>query len=283
MAFCTSCGKEINSGVRFCNNCGADQNPTGNTCTGCGKALEENEKFCSDCGTPVGAKAETKTEPQKQTPPQPKEEKYTKEGRKIISGGPKSAKNKQATPTPPPVNTQQKKKKKGCRGCALTSILILAGLIVGTMLLYNKVSDWWQNIDLEEKAENLLDTEGIDGIVDIEEGDVSHLPENRNKTAQKDATGTKKVVLDPNENSSADKYRYGIDVDPDPYKALDYYEHLVSKGDPNAMVQLADYYEQGIWVDKNTKKATELLKRAAENGSVQAEWELEYLQKSSKN
>ena len=44
------------------------------------------------------------------------------------------------------------------------------------------------------------------------------------------------------------------------------------------MVALADYYEQGIWVKKDSKKAIKLLQQAAEKGSLAAKWQLEFLQ-----
>nr|WP_319271187.1 zinc ribbon domain-containing protein [uncultured Draconibacterium sp.] len=185
MPFCTQCGNELSVGARFCGKCGKDQLAGQNQCANCGNELEENEKFCSGCGTPVVEKAERKTAPKKQRTAQSKEEKFTKEGRKIISGGPKSVQNKQAIPPPTSVNTKQKKKKKGCRGCAITSIIILAVLIVLTMLVYGKISDWWQEYYADQDIE--LNTEGVDGIVDIEEGDVSHLPENRTKASEKNA------------------------------------------------------------------------------------------------
>lgn len=180
MPFCTNCGNELSSGARFCGKCGKDQIAGQNQCANCGKELEEKEKFCSSCGTPVAEKAETKPEPKKPVAPvTPKEEKFTKEGRKIISGGPKPSQTSSTKKPPPPTSVNNsKKKKKGCRGCAITSLIILAILIVITILAYNKISDWWQDYKAEQGIET-LDTEGIDGIVDIEEGDVSHLPENR--------------------------------------------------------------------------------------------------------
>ena len=144
-------------------------------CINCGKALEKNEKFCSGCGTPNNSGSSTSTE--KKEPEKPK---YTKEGRKIITGGPKPGQNRQ-TYSPPSPTTNRKKKKKSCRGCAITIIVLLAVLVVGTMLLYNQISDWWQDFKTEQGL-NELNTEGVDGIVDIEEGDVSHLPENRDKS-----------------------------------------------------------------------------------------------------
>ncbi|WP_319500203.1 zinc-ribbon domain-containing protein [uncultured Draconibacterium sp.] len=291
MSFCTNCGNELAAGARFCGTCGKEQVADKTQCSKCGKELDEFEKFCSGCGIPITAKNKPEKETKKPANQQPKEEKFTKEGRKIITGGPKAVQPKKAPAKQAPKNTI-KKKKRSPLGCFFRTFFILIAIVFGAALLIIVVNVLFVDEDgadvnsemrVEKEVNDGLSDTNIPGIVDFKKGDVSHLPENRNKTAQKDATGTKKIVLDPNDNSSADKYRYGIDVDPDPYKALDYYEHLVSKGDPNAMVQLADYYEQGIWVEKNTKKATELLKRAAEYGSVQADWELEYLRKNRKN
>ncbi|WP_297085865.1 zinc ribbon domain-containing protein [uncultured Draconibacterium sp.] len=171
MPFCTNCGKEISEGAKFCGSCGSPQESNPNSCKKCGKVLEENEKFCSACGTPVTTTSKAAPDSQKQPEPKPEppKQKLTKEGRKIISGGPKPEQNMKGNPTPPPpINTPPPKKKKGCRGCAITAIFILAVLIVLTMLMYNKVSNWWQNLDTEQTSENILDTEGVDGIVDIE-------------------------------------------------------------------------------------------------------------------
>jgi TPR repeat protein len=44
------------------------------------------------------------------------------------------------------------------------------------------------------------------------------------------------------------------------------------------MVELADYYEQGIWVKKDSEKARQLLKKAADAGSIAAKWQLEFLE-----
>jgi len=92
---------------------------------------------------------------------------------------------------------------------------------------------------------------------------------------------TKRTKLDANDIHTSDKYLYGIDVDPDPYKAFQLYEAMAGKGDVNAMVNLYEFYSEGIWVDRDIKKARALLEKAAANGSIEAEWELEYLK--SKN
>ncbi|WP_347839412.1 zinc-ribbon domain-containing protein [uncultured Draconibacterium sp.] len=292
MPFCTQCGNELSAGVRFCGKCGKEQQATENLCAKCGKELEEHEKFCSGCGTPVAGNVEPKPEPQKQPEPEPvKEEKLTKEGRKIISGGPKADQPAKATSKRVPTKTKQKKKRSPL-GCFFRTLFILiaivfgaAVLIIGVNVLFLEDQDAADNSDTRVETDHnkgLTDT-NIPGIVDIEEGDVSHLPENRNKAQQKQAARKNTVDLDPEDPNSADKYHFGVNVDPDPYKALDYYQQLVAKGDANAMVKLAEYYEQGIWVKKDKQKASELLKKAAELGAVEAQWELEYAQKNSKN
>ncbi len=182
MAFCKHCGNEIIAGARFCGNCGKEQVNSSAVCHKCGKVLEENEKFCPACGTPVTAAPSY--EPNIKSDTKPKEDKQTKEGRKIIKGGPKSTKAKQvASASQPPLNQAAKKKKRGCVGCFFKTILIfiLFSAILVTVLYYT--TDWWDDYKAEQGIEQ-LDTEGIDGIVDIEPGDVSHMPENRNKSVK---------------------------------------------------------------------------------------------------
>ena len=95
---------------------------------------------------------------------------------------------------------------------------------------------------------------------------------------QETVDDTQETPLEVNDENSADKYRLGIEVDPDQYKAFELYEKLADEGDLNAMVELADYYEQGIWVKKDTEKAMQLLKKAADAGSIAAKWQLEFLE-----
>ena len=169
MPFCANCGKEILPGARFCGNCGTEQNTIQASCPKCGKTLEHNEKFCSSCGAPV------KTELLKpSSQPKPDEPKITKEGRKIVSGGPKP---KQPVNPPPRVVTTPQKKKRGClsrifRFFALLLVLFFALVVVLYFLP-----------DSSPENEELTGT-NIPGIVDIEPGDVSHLPENRDKTTE---------------------------------------------------------------------------------------------------
>lgn len=183
MPFCTNCGNENPPGSRFCGNCGTRQNTNGETCSSCGKTLEENEKFCSSCGTPV------KNDPPKPpSQPTPEEPKLTKEGRKIISGVPKPNQDKKA-PTPHPM----KKKEKNKGGCFFRTLLILLSIVLISALLIVVVNVLFVENDetpatTAEKIENTgnggLTGTNIPGIVDIEPGDVSHLPENRNKTTE---------------------------------------------------------------------------------------------------
>jgi len=143
MAFCTNCGAEISAGARFCNSCGKEQVPSENTCSKCGKVFEDDEKFCSSCGTPVNS------EPPKPSPKAESEgQKYTEEGRKIISGGPKNNKPLH-TPPPPPINPQPGKKKKGCLGCFITTLIVVAILVAGAMLVINFATDWFDIIKEE--------------------------------------------------------------------------------------------------------------------------------------
>jgi len=172
MPFCTSCGKDNAVGAKFCASCGKEQVGNFANCSNCGKALEENEKFCSGCGTPVASTINPKSQTKL------KKDKFTPEGRKIISGGPKpdQVKSQVISTPPPPVTPTPQKKKKGCMGCLGKSLLgILVLLIVGVVIIWN----------LPDDEENKLIGTNIPGIVDVEPEDVSHLPENRKEAANK--------------------------------------------------------------------------------------------------
>jgi hypothetical protein len=183
MPFCANCGKENPPGARFCGNCGTEQNTIQASCPKCGKMLEQNEKFCSACGTPV------KNDPPKPpSQPKPEEPKLTKEGRKIISGGPKPNQDKKA-PTPPPL--KKKEKRKG--GCFFRTLLILLSIVLVSALLIvvvnvlfveNNETPATTTETSEKNGNDGLTGTNIPGIVDIEPGDVSHLPENRDKTTE---------------------------------------------------------------------------------------------------
>ncbi|MCF6333222.1 MAG: zinc ribbon domain-containing protein [Draconibacterium sp.] len=153
MAFCVHCGYDIPAGTRFCSSCGKEQNISTSECSKCGKILEENEKFCSSCGTPVirdSGKTKVKNTEQK---PLVKKENRTKEGRKIIDGGPKPEQHKQVSPPSPPVSPTSKKKKKGCMGCLGKSLLIiLVVLIIGVVVIWNLPDD---ETDTSASTENV--------------------------------------------------------------------------------------------------------------------------------
>ncbi|HJJ43745.1 MAG TPA: SPFH domain-containing protein [Methanocorpusculum sp.] len=51
---CSSCGAEVSSGTKFCQECGQKMTPaTSSACTNCGAALLPGAKFCPECGTKV--------------------------------------------------------------------------------------------------------------------------------------------------------------------------------------------------------------------------------------
>lgn len=51
---CTSCGKPIAQGSKFCHECGAQQVAAGAFCTGCGTQIAAGSKFCPGCGKQQG-------------------------------------------------------------------------------------------------------------------------------------------------------------------------------------------------------------------------------------
>jgi predicted DNA-binding WGR domain protein len=58
---CTSCGKELPQGARFCTECGGKAAPVTMTCAQCDEELEPTDRFCGGCGTPT---AEDEPEPE---------------------------------------------------------------------------------------------------------------------------------------------------------------------------------------------------------------------------
>ena len=53
MIMCPKCGKVLEDGMRFCDNCGA-QIPKTAVCPNCGERVISGYAFCQKCGTPVG-------------------------------------------------------------------------------------------------------------------------------------------------------------------------------------------------------------------------------------
>lgn len=58
---CSSCGKEVQEGAKFCRYCGHKADLT---CSKCGKELDEGARFCRNCGSAVeGGTEDEKTVP----------------------------------------------------------------------------------------------------------------------------------------------------------------------------------------------------------------------------
>ena len=51
-AKCVKCGAQMHPGAKFCNECGAKQEPA--KCSNCQNELAPGAKFCDECGTKVG-------------------------------------------------------------------------------------------------------------------------------------------------------------------------------------------------------------------------------------
>ena len=50
---CPKCSNEINSGVKFCPECGGSI-ITANSCPSCGSNIDAGAQFCGKCGAPTG-------------------------------------------------------------------------------------------------------------------------------------------------------------------------------------------------------------------------------------
>lgn len=50
---CTGCGKDIDSDLKFCPECGKPTTVNKIMCTKCGHEIDSNLKFCPECGKSV--------------------------------------------------------------------------------------------------------------------------------------------------------------------------------------------------------------------------------------
>ena len=60
MSQCSSCGRELKPGAKFCGGCGTKievQQSAAAVCPSCGRELKPGAKFCGGCGTPIGQPA----------------------------------------------------------------------------------------------------------------------------------------------------------------------------------------------------------------------------------
>lgn len=69
-------------------------------------------------------------------------------------------------------------------------------------------------------------------------------------------------------------YEFGRGTEPDPDKAVQWYERAISKGQNNARAQLGVMYFDGSGVKRDLRKALSLLKPAAEKGDATAQYYL---------
>lgn len=76
----------------------------------------------------------------------------------------------------------------------------------------------------------------------------------------------------------AEKYHYGIGVKVNHAKSLTLYKRAKREGDTHALMALAAYYEEGVWVKRDLTKAKSLLQEAVKKGYVEAKWQLEFLE-----
>lgn len=246
---CPNCGNKLNEGALFCGACGQkviiqaeEIKVDPNTCPNCNTPFEKDEKFCAECGTAINERVATNKEIPKKN---------------II---------RKSKPQPIPTITSNPsiKKKKGGILKTIGKIVVgfLAFIVIGSIILYN-LGDDLESTNTSDI--DIINTENVNN----EEIETSSISKEENEIV---------VRSDVDDKNLADKYRNGVGVEPNQYKAFELYEKLANKGDLDAMIELADYYEQGIWTKKDIKKAKQLLQQAADKGSLAAKWQLEFLE-----
>ncbi len=173
-------------------------------CSNCGSEIKENENFCPSCGAKLNVSEKTTDHTQSSVPPpetnqEKKEEKYTKEGRKIIDSGPHpEQKNKYVKP---PV---KKKKKGGCLRIFLKSILILfLFMVAGLIIIYflpdtNETARLVDEFSVVQKGQKISENIGIKAV------DIGSLEKNNIQLLIPEKTfDRKRIKIDVNEIADA--------------------------------------------------------------------------------
>ncbi len=226
--------------IKYCQHCGAENAQGTNFCISCGEKLVQKKETITICAN-CGSEFNA-------------DEKYCLSCGKARS----EEREKKSNVSKVAVNFIKDEKKGlfGTIGKVLLGIVIIFSIWLILLLAFDDGASSSTENHIN-KVENLNQEESsTNGIID----------------------NNQEEVLDVNDENRADKYRYGIGVQSDQYKALEQYQKDANKGDVNAMVELSDYYQQGIWVQKDTKKAKKLLQQAADAGSLAAKWQLEFLE-----
>lgn len=89
--------------------------------------------------------------------------------------------------------------------------------------------------------------------------------------------GSKQATFDGNQQGNVSAtamfnlgafYEFGIGINKDLEKAVEWYQRRADKGDAAAMIQLGLCYFNGNGVEKDSKKAVEWYQRGADNGNT---------------
>ncbi len=143
MAYCTNCGAALNNGVKFCPSCGA-------------KVFGDKDQI-SVKESSVAKKQILPEEPEK------REQKTTKEGKKIIGSVPRPQQ------TNNPVKNKKQKKKGGCLRFFLKTVLVLFILmVIGVVIIYflpdnRDVSRLVKKLPNIEKRQDINVDVGVEG------------------------------------------------------------------------------------------------------------------------
>jgi hypothetical protein len=155
MPFCSNCGKELKTGAKFCNKCGAQMSVADpGACPVCLKPVTGNEKFCVHCGASIANPVSNQLSAHHLSTAPP--------ARSAITPDPPSPPAYANPHVLPPV----KQRKKG--GCIWKSLLVLMLLVAaGLTVLYFIGDEPGDNSNSSDLAEEGLTGTDIPGIVSI--------------------------------------------------------------------------------------------------------------------
>ena len=168
MKYCSNCSEKVHINDHFCGHCGTEIKKETQTCNTCGNAIAQNEKFCSKCGS------------------------------QVFFDTPKPKASKKKNVTLKKLSTKSNHSKK-------TKLLIALVFLIG--LVYFVINNDNEEKFMKTNTKHPYDTEGIDGIGDIddEQNDALRGRENNAPIQYQAPTETKQMIEASNKVENAFK------------------------------------------------------------------------------
>ncbi len=290
--YCRACRALLQPDAKFCQACGTPLLDHAavieKSCVACGASLAPEAKFCRSCGAAVAGAQVMGATPAAEdflapVAPPPLPHRVAVHSLPPIAAVAPPERVKLQPKRVPPAATKQKHG----RGKSLLGLALIVGAgIFGWQWLKptdqpTPPSPYAIESDRQTQSGATrapLNTDGIEGIVDIDAPDsaldlptgiVSDAADKLPELIAQSRAGNAQAMT-----ALALAQRAGLTGQADPLAAIALLQRAVKAGDVAAMVTLADEYESGVWIEQDARKAKSLREQAAKAGSRLAQWEL---------